>query len=264
MRQVQLASLLDQVLLVARGAGEAIMSVYEAGTAMVTGKSDGTPLTEADQAAHRIIAERLAALLPDCPVVSEEDTGSLTLPPGARRFWLVDPLDGTKEFIGRNGEFTVNIALIEEGLPVLGVVFAPALNQLYAGVIGQLALVEDALGRRPVSVRPCPVEGLTVVGSRSHGDPMSLQTFLEGKKVAAIRSAGSSLKLCMVAAGEADLYPRLGQTMEWDIAAGHAVLAAAGGSVCDLEGNPLTYGKPGWENPHFVAIGQPSDSTRTG
>src|SRR5690606_8097654 len=173
-------------------------------------------------------------------------------------FWLVDPLDGTREFIGRNGEFTVNIALVEAGRAVLGVVLAPAIDRLFAGAAGLGAFVDEAGARRPIACRPPPAQGLTVVASRSHGDPAALDAFLPGRKVAEIRSAGSSLKLCLVAAGEADLYPRLGRTMEWDIAAGHAILAAAGGRIEDLHGRPLGYGKPGFENPHFVAMGRRS------
>ena len=152
--------------------------------------------------------------------------------------------------------FTVNIALIEAGAPVLGVVLAPALNRLYAGGRGLGAYAEDAVGRRSIRSRAVPEAGLTVVASRSHGDATALAAFLAGRQVASLANTGSSLKLCLVAAGEADLYPRLGRTMEWDIAAGHAVLAAAGGSVrCTDTGEPLTYGKPGFANPHFAATG---------
>jgi 3'(2'), 5'-bisphosphate nucleotidase len=171
------------------------------------------------------------------------------------RFWLVDPLDGTREFIDRNGEFTVNIALVEHGMPSLGVVYAPALQRLFAGASGGIACVEDAGRRSTIRCRQPPTDGLTVVASRSHADMAALDAYLADTKVASWRRVGSSLKLCLVAAGEADLYPRLGRTMEWDIAAAHAVLGAAGGSVTDLAGTPLLYGKPGFENPHFVARG---------
>jgi 3'(2'), 5'-bisphosphate nucleotidase len=197
----------------------------------------------------------LRALAPDIPVVAEEAVAAGQVPVIGERFWLVDPLDGTKEFIGRNGEFTVNIALIEHGAPVLGVVGAPALGRVYAGAAGEGAWVEDAQGRRAIRCRPVPAEGLTVVASRSHGDAAALEAFLAGRRVASLATAGSSLKLCLLAAGEADLYPRLGRTMEWDIAAGHAVLAAAGGRVTTLQGEPLRYGKSGFENPHFAAWG---------
>ncbi len=175
----------------------------------------------------------------------------------SEQFWLVDPLDGTKEFVSRNGEFTVNIALIENGLPVLGVVLAPALGRLYAGADGVGAFVMGATGNRVGSkVREVPSDGLVVVSSRSHGDAEALERFLAGRKVASSVNAGSSLKFCLVADGVADFYPRFGRTMEWDTAAGHAVLRAAGGRVTDLHGNELVYGKPGFENPHFVAFRQ--------
>jgi len=243
----------------ARAAGQAIMQVY-ATDFEVRGKADASPVTEADERAERIIVERLRALAPAIPVVAEEAVAAGQVPEVGACFWLVDPLDGTKEFVSRNGEFTVNIALIRDGAPVLGVVLAPALGnggRLYAGLVDQGAWVEDAAGRRPIRCRAVPPEGLTVVASRSHGDAAALDRFLAGRKVAALANAGSSLKLCLVAAGEADLYPRLGRTMEWDIAAGHAVLRAAGGDVTRIDdGQPLRYGKPGFENPHFAAGGQ--------
>ena len=240
----------------ARAAGQAVMQVYATDFA-VRGKADASPVTEADEHAERIIVERLRALAPAVPVVAEEAVAVGQVPEVGSCFWLVDPLDGTKEFIGRNGEFTVNIALIQGGEPVLGVVLAPALGdggRLYSGLVDQGAWVDDASGRRPIRCRAVPPEGLTVVASRSHGDAAALDRFLSGRKVAALANAGSSLKLCLLAAGEADLYPRLGRTMEWDIAAGHAVLKAAGGDVTRIDdGQPLRYGKPGFENPHFVA-----------
>ena len=187
-------------------------------------------------------------------------------PAAARTFWLVDPLDGTREFVARNGEFTVNIALIHAGAPVLGVVLLPVSGRLFSGVVGQGAWEHGAGGqaaRRALRVRAVPAEGLCVAASRSHSDEMALQAFLQRlmqgqpamPRVASRISAGSSLKFGLLAAGEADVYPRFGRTMEWDTAAGHAVLAAAGGSVCTLDGQPLRYGKPGYENPHFVAWG---------
>ncbi len=254
--------LLEPVIRTAYAAGEAIMAIYctEFG---VRGKADASPVTEADVRAEALIVAGLCALSPNLPIVAEEAAAAGNIPSVGGRFWLVDPLDGTKEFISRNGEFTVNIALVQDGVPVLGVVLAPALKRLYAGVLGSGALLEDALGRRRVRCREVPAEGLTVVGSRSHGDAAALDLFLAGRKVAASVSAGSSLKLCMVAAGEADMYPRLGRTMEWDIAAGHAVLLAAGGGVTDLAGSPLRYGKPGFDNPHFVASSSPEPTSRT-
>ena len=251
---VQREALLEAVSRIARGAGAVVMEVYATDFA-VRGKDDASPVTQADERAEALIVPALEALLPGVPIVAEEAVAAGRIPQVGRRFWLVDPLDGTKEFISRNGEFTVNIALVEDGVPVLGVVLAPALGRLFAGAAGLGAHVEDATGRRAIRCRPVPEAGLTVVASRSHGDAAALDAFLAGRKVASLASAGSSLKLCLVAAGEADLYPRLGRTMEWDIAAGHAVVLAAGGSVRRLDGSALAYGKPGFDNPHFVAAG---------
>lgn len=263
-----LPHLLDALVPLIREAGEAVMAVYATDFA-VDGKADDSPVTEADRRAEGIITAGLRRLAPDIPVIGEEAVAEGTAPRIAAdddaRFWLVDPVDGTKEFISRNGEFTVNIALIEGGRPVLGLVLAPALGQLYAGGPGLGCWREDADShRQTLACRPEPAEGLTVLGSRSHGDAAALDAFLQGRRVAAVRSAGSSLKLCLLAAGEADVYPRFGRTMEWDIAAGHAILAGAGGAIEVLPGGgPLGYGKPGWENPHFVAWGALSTATRT-
>ncbi len=245
--------LLDPLASLARAAGEAILEVYRTDFA-VRDKADGSPVTEADARAEAIILAGLHELDRQTPIVSEEAAAARDTPP-AGSFWLVDPLDGTKEFIARNGEFTVNIALIHDHQPVLGIVLAPALGRLYAGAAGAGAFVEDGGTRRPIACRRAPPRGLTVASSRSHGDPAALAAFLRGRAVARTLTAGSSLKFCLVAAGEADLYPRLGRTMEWDTAAGDAIVRAAGGSVVDLAGHVLTYGKPGFENPHFVARG---------
>jgi 3'(2'), 5'-bisphosphate nucleotidase len=248
------APLLEQLIPIIRAAGELVMTVYETDFD-VHSKDDASPVTEADERAEALILPALATLLPDVPTVAEEAVAAGRVPEIGPRFWLVDPLDGTREFIKRNGEFTINIALVEHGVPVLGLVLAPALGRLFAGAQGSGAFVEEAGERRPIRCRRPPAEGLTVVASRSHGDAAALDAFLAGYPVAALRSAGSSLKLCLVASGEADLYPRLGRTMEWDIAAGHAVLAAAGGTLTTIAGAPLRYGKPGFDNPHFVARG---------
>ena len=248
------AGLLEDVRALARRAGEIVMDVYATDFG-VRGKQDASPVTLADERAEEAIVAALRELTPDVPIIAEEAVAAGRVPEVHDRFWLVDPLDGTKEFISRNGEFTVNIALIQDGAPLLGVVYAPAIGRLFAGLDGETAYVEDAGGRRPIRCRATPAEGITVVASRSHGDAAALDAFLGTRKVASLKNAGSSLKMCLVAAGEADLYPRLGRTMEWDIAAGHAVLAAAGGRVTDVAGAPLRYGKPGFENPHFVAMG---------
>ena len=199
----------------------------------------------------------LQVLEPGVPVVAEEAVARGEVPVVGRRFWLVDPLDGTREFVQRNGEFTVNIALVVDAAPVAGVVFAPAIDLLFAGVVGGGAFLEEDGVRAAMACRTPPPEGLDVLVSRAHDDASALQHFLRGRRVAGYRPAGSSLKFGLLAAGRADLYPRLSRTMEWDTAAGHAVLAAAGGEVTDLAGAPLRYGKPGFENPHFVARGRP-------
>lgn len=257
MTDAELADLLPPLMGIARRAGAAVMSIYATDFGVAT-KDDDSPVTQADLAAEAIIQEELRRLRPDIPVVSEEayDAGTAL----AECFWLVDPLDGTKEFINRNGEFTINIALIEAGEPVLGVVLAPAVGRvgrLFAGARGTGALLEDERGLRGLRCRAQPATGASLVSSRSHGDEAALESLIaeRGWRVAEQVTAGSSLKLCLIAAAEADLYPRLGRTMEWDIAAGHAVLAAAGGSLCDLAGEALRYGKPGLENPHFIAQG---------
>jgi 3'(2'), 5'-bisphosphate nucleotidase len=247
-------TLLQDLIPIARAAGQVIMEIYATDFA-VRGKDDASPVTEADERAEAVILSALSKLTPDIPIISEEAAAAGFIPEVADRFWLVDPLDGTKEFINRNGEFTVNIALIENRRPLLGVVLAPALDRLFAGHVGFGAFVEEGGKRHVIACRTVPDEGLTVVASRLHGDADTLEKFLAGRKVARLSNAGSSLKLCLIASGEADLYPRFGRTMEWDIAAGHAVLAAAGGQVNTLDGEPLRYNKPGLDNPHFVAGG---------
>jgi 3'(2'), 5'-bisphosphate nucleotidase len=256
LQPLPLAAWREAIIAIAREAGETVMAIYATDFA-VRGKSDASPVTEADERAEAIIVQRLRALTPDIPIVAEEAVAAGQVPAVRQRFWLVDPLDGTKEFASRNGEFTVNVALVDGGVPVLGVVLAPAIGRLFAGAAGLGALAEQGGARRAIRCRSVPAEGLTVVSSRSHGDAAALDAFLAGRRVAASVNAGSSLKLCLLAAGEADLYPRFGRTMEWDIAAGHAVLLAAGGRVVTLHGEPLRYGKPGFENPHFVAEGVP-------
>ena len=235
-------------------AGALVMRIY-ATDFRVEIKGDDSPVTLADQCAEKVIFEGLRRLAPDIPIVGEEAASAGNIPDVSNRFWLVDPIDGTKEFISRNGEFTVNIALIEHGVPVLGLVLAPALETLYAGGVGLGAWVEVRGQRRAIGVRSVPADGLTVVGSRYHGNSSAVDAFLSGRLVAAQRQVGSSLKLCIVAEGLADVYPRFGRTMEWDIAAGDAVLRAAGGSVRTLDDAPLGYGKPGFENPDFAAWG---------
>lgn len=245
--------LLDAIIAAAREAGAVIMDIHR-GDFAVYDKADSSPVTEADRRAEDVITARLRALTPDIPIVGEEAFEAGRVPRVAERFWLVDPLDGTKEFIKRRREFTVNIALVENGAPVLGVVHPPALDRLYAGRVGAGAGLAEGDGPlRPIRVRPLPPEGLAVVSSLSHANEEALAAWLKGRKVASTVQAGSSLKFCRVAEGAADVYPRFGPTMEWDTAAGHAVLLAAGGQVTTMEGAPLAYGKPGFRNPHFVA-----------
>ncbi len=246
---------LNPVCDIAREAGRRILDVYERGFT-VEQKEDRSPLTEADRASHEIICEKLEQLTPDVPVLSEESAKvDYEKRAGWNRFWLVDPLDGTKEFINRNGEFTVNIALIEGHRPVLGVVYVPVTGLTYLASAGHGAFrqkgeceVEAIRVRRFAGGKPM------VVASRSHAGPET-EAFLKNLGAHDVVSMGSSLKLCLVAQGTADVYPRLGPTMEWDTAAGHAVLRFAGGRVADREGADLAYGKPGFENPHFVAKG---------
>lgn len=258
-----LTTLLDRVAALVRDAGETVMAIYRSDFS-VQDKADASPVTLADQQAEAVILAGLHRLTPEVPVVAEEAVAAGGLPDlaGARRFWLVDPLDGTREFVARNGEFTVNVALVEDGRPLLGVVLAPALDgaPLWAGVLGQGAWLARGGVRQAIRCRPVPAAGWTVLASRSHGDAAALDAFLAahpaGRRLARLDNAGSSLKLCLIAEGQADLYPRLGRTMAWDIAAGHAVLAAAGGTVCRLDdGQPLRYGGAGFENPHFQACG---------
>ncbi len=241
---------------IAYAAGAVILEIYAKDFA-VDAKADASPVTEADRRAEALILERLAPVAPGVPIVAEESVAEGRIPDiSGGRFWLVDPLDGTREFISRNGEFTVNIALIEAGRPVAGVVFAPAKNRLYVAAGPDHAWREvDGGPPEPIACRPCPADGAVAMVSRSHRSPET-ETWLAGRAIAEMRDAGSSLKFCTLAEGAADLYPRLGRTMEWDIAAGHAVLEAAGGSVTCLDGSPFLYGKPGFENPHFIARGR--------
>jgi 3'(2'), 5'-bisphosphate nucleotidase len=248
--------LLEEIRSIAHEAGDAIMRVYQRDFGVEL-KDDRSPLTEADRLSHELITRRLGALTPALPVLSEEAApehlrGRLAW----RRFWLVDPLDGTKEFIKRNGEFTVNIALIAEHAPVLGVVRAPALDREYFGgrALGAWR-AEGGAAAAPIHVREASSRPARVVGSRSHPSP-DLARYLEGIGEHELKSMGSSLKICLVAEGEADVYPRFGPTSEWDTAAAQAVLEGAGGCIMDIVGQPLRYnGKEHLLNPHFLAVG---------
>jgi 3'(2'), 5'-bisphosphate nucleotidase len=248
---------------IAHDAGRLILKHY-AEVSEVRTKADSSPVTRADEEAEELILDRLAKLEPGVAVIAEESVAKGHVPRLGTRFFLVDPLDGTKEFLQRNGEFTVNIALIEHGRPIAGVVIAPAKGRAFIGDGAngafELAAPEDLpleigaaqriRARKPLS------EGLVAVVSRTHRDTRT-DHYLAAYHVTNLVAAGSSLKFCLIATGEADLYPRHGTTMEWDTAAGQAVLEAAGGAVTTLEGDPLTYGKAarGFVNPHFIARG---------
>ena len=253
-------SLLDAMIEAARIAGDEVLRIRGAGY-VVHSKADQSPVTAADQAAETIILAHLARAAPGVPVVAEEAAAAGAAPVVARRFFLVDPLDGTKEFVAGRDEFTVNIALVEEGLPVLGVVGAPALGRMFAGDAARgeaFELRADAVSGKTIRwslrVRATPAGGPVAVASRSHGSEAT-EAWLAATGVASRVSIGSSLKFCLLAAGEADVYPRFGPTMEWDTAAGHAVVLAAGGVVHETDGRPLRYGKPGFRNPSFIASG---------
>jgi 3'(2'), 5'-bisphosphate nucleotidase len=252
---------LIKLLRLAQLAAREIMVVYASDFAVAT-KADLSPVTEADALAEKVILKGLKEFWPDVSVLAEEAVAAGHIPNVGQRFFLVDPLDGTKEFLSRNGEFTVNIALIENSRAIMGVVYAPATQQMFWGDskigAGFAKLAHSAsvtnvkwLG---LKVRKPPEDGLTVVASRSHMD-QATKDYLTNLNVKTLTSAGSSLKFCLIAKGEADLYPRFGRTMEWDTAAGQAVLEAAGGKVCNVDGTPLLYGKieRGFDNPAFVA-----------
>lgn len=246
-----------QLVSVAETAGRDILEVYVAATTtqQVTAKADGSPLTIADRRSHESIVAALSTLTPRIPVISEEGEHSASESPGL--CWVVDPLDGTKEFIKRTDEFTVNIALVQDGVPILGVVHAPALRITWTGGAGGARRHERGEGRE-IRVQTSPdLATLRIVASKDHAGPQVNALFRRLPGAQAV-SMGSSLKFCLLAEGNADLYFRDGPTMEWDTAAAHAVLRAAGGEVYTLDGAPLGYGKPDLRNPHFVAVGSRS------
>ncbi len=266
------SQLLEAMIGAAIEAGRVTQAHYQSGL-QVRRKADASPVTDADHASEAVILRQLARCAPATPVVAEEEVAAGRIPAVGDEFFLVDPLDGTKEFIAGRGEFTVNIALIRRGAPVLGVVYAPAQGRLFAANAAEHAAFRSAYDpsltaaasavstprahaerREPIHVRSAPQEGITAVASRSHSTPET-DTYLARYAVAERVSVGSSLKFCLVAEGRADLYPRLGPTMEWDTAAGHAVLVGAGGTVIAPSGEPLRYGKPQYRNPWFVASG---------
>ncbi len=254
---------LTELAALAHEAGAIVMRHYEAGTT-ARKKADHSPVTDADEEAEAHILRGLRDVAPGVPVIAEEEVAAGRSPAIGNRFFLVDPLDGTKEFINRNGEFTVNIAEVENGIAIRGVVYAPAKHRLFLGetpggafeIETGVNALPDVAQARPIHVRKAPADGLISVASRSHRDQKT-EEYLAAYPVKDFITAGSSLKFCLVAAGEADIYPRHGTTMEWDTAAGHAVLTAAGGTVTNLDGSPFLYGRAatGFTNPHFVARG---------
>ncbi|NKC31795.1 3'(2'),5'-bisphosphate nucleotidase CysQ [Falsiroseomonas selenitidurans] len=239
----------------AGAAAAAILAVRAAGF-VVERKRDHSPVTVADRVAEALIVEGLRQAAPAIPVVAEEahEAGALAVPAGM--FWLVDPLDGTRDFAAGHDSFAVNIGLVAEGRPVLGAVALPAHGEVFAGIVGRGAWKSDAAGRRPIAVRPVPASGAVAMVSRQHDRDPRIGDFLAARGVARVVSLGSAEKLCRVAEGAADLYPSRGPTMEWDTAAPEAVLRAAGGAMADWEGAPLRYGKAGWRNPGFLATGR--------
>lgn len=270
------AALCNQIRRIAIEAGELTLDYFDDAGCDHELKSDHSPVTLADKKAEALIAKALKDILPDIPMIGEEDVacGNQCDHTTSDYFWLVDPLDGTKEFISGSGEYTVNIALLKNPLapsgrgvggegatPVLGIVYAPWFGDLYAGFGPGTAFKwhQDSGVEKPISVRPIPREGLTVVTSKSHSSGDKLSTYLEQFKINKLLKRGSSLKICAIAAGKADLYPRFGETCEWDTAAAHAVLSSAGGHLVDAEsGHELTYGhnrNGKWLNPEFIASG---------
>jgi len=242
----------------ARQAAAAVMAVRDGGFA-VERKRDDSPVTAADRIAEALIVEGLRAAAPTIPVIAEEahEAGEVTATPGAR-FWLVDPLDGTREFAAGLDTFAINIGLVEEGRPRLGVVALPATGELFGGIIGQGAWKEDAGGtRHAIRVRRIPAEGPVVMASRHYQKDPRIAEFAAAHRAQSVVNIGSAAKFCRVAEGTADLYPRFGPTMEWDTAAPEAVVVAAGGTITELDGQLLRYGKPGWGNPPFIVRGLP-------
>lgn len=248
-------SLLDSLHAIAVRAGREIMDVYNSDFAVEV-KDDQSPVTEADKRAETLINAAIQKdITAEFPIIGEEAFADGHAPElSGGPFWLVDPMDGTKEFVNRTGQFTVNIALIDAGRPIVGVVHAPATGDVYMGS-PQGAFWDRGQGPQPIHCRPWPTLGLTALVSKNHKTPET-DAYLKDFHIQEEISAGSSLKFCLVARGAADIYPRLGRTMEWDTAAAHAVVQAAGGTVTTLDGTDLSYGKPGFENPHFVVMGK--------
>jgi 3'(2'), 5'-bisphosphate nucleotidase len=243
--------LVDELSEAARDAGEAILEVVRRGFD-VESKHDASPVTEADRAAELIILAALARAAPGVPVIAEEEVAAGRIPRHGEIFFLVDPLDGTKEFVRGGDDYTINIGLIERGTPKLGVVYAPASGRLHGGCVGEGAWIDEGSGRRPIQTRARGAE-ITAVASKSHLNQATIDYLEAAVGTCGYISIGSSLKFCILAEGKADIYPRAAPTSEWDTAAGHAVLLAAGGLVDGPDGSPLHYGKPTFLNRAFVA-----------
>lgn len=253
------SSLLTLAADLARRAGAVILAVRARGFE-TSRKQDATPVTEADHAAEELIVAALRAATPHIPVVAEEETAAGHQCAECHEYWLVDPLDGTREFAAGRDEFTVNIGLVRDGRPVLGAVGVPAFGELFGGIVGppgaSRAWKRSTAGERAIRVRTPPADGIHVLASRHYAADPRLDKFLDGRLVASVVNMGSALKIVRLAEGAADLYPRFGRTMEWDTAAPHAVLEAAGGRIVGMDGAPMIYGKPGWENPPFICMGR--------
>lgn len=260
-------ALANMVARIAYAAGDITLKHFDpAGLDDAEAKGDGSPVTAADREAEAYIEAELAQLVPDVPFLAEEAVEAGRIPDLSRHdyFWCVDPLDGTKEFVAGKGDFTVNIALIYNNAPLIGVVYAPYNGEMYIASVpdGATRWLEDSESERDIQVRRPPAEGLDVVASSSHGDTTRQDAFLDKFKVRKLIKRGSSMKICAIAAGKADLYPRFGPTCEWDTAAAHAVLQAAGGDITRLDGQSLVYGGKGacasandFHNPEFMAFG---------
>ena len=249
------AALLDLAAQLAWEASGVILALRARGCATET-KPDHSPVTEADRAAERVIVAGLRVATPDIEVVAEEGVSAGHVPARSDSYWMVDPLDGTRDFVALRDGFTVNIGLVRFGRPVLGVVAVPASAELFGGIVGQGAWREGNAGRQAVHARHVPADGLHVLSSRHSADDAALHAALPGEAVASITHMGSAVKFCRLSEGAADVYVRLGRTMEWDTAGPQAVLEAAGGTLRTLDGGVLAYEKPDWANPPFICRGR--------
>jgi 3'(2'), 5'-bisphosphate nucleotidase len=248
-------SLVELAVRLVEAAAIEILAVRDAGFT-VQSKDDTTPVTLADMRAERVITEGLRAATPQIPVIAEEEVAAGKVTHAGDEYWLVDPLDGTREFAAGRPEYAVNIGLVRNGEVVLAAVASPATHEIYYGIVGVGAWKKSPAGTHPIAARTAPPKGLTIMASRHYKDDPELAAYLAQFKIDSVTNIGSALKFCYLAEGKADFYPRLGRTMEWDTAAPQAVLEAAGGSVLTMDGSPLKYGKPGFENPHFVCWGK--------